>query len=126
MEPTLSMQTAAVLLGIAALGGLVMAGLRFSGHAYPPAALAMLHGLLAGAALTLLLYAYFTSGLPRYAAVATGLFVIAALGGVVLNLSYHWHRLALPKWLVATHAVVAVAGYVLLLAALWNHAAPAA
>ena len=122
MEPTLSMQTAAVLFGVSALGGLVMAGLRFSGRAYPPASLAMLHGLLSGGALTLLIYAWFTVGLPLYAAVATVLFLIAAFGGVAMNLGYHWNHLPLPKWLVLTHAVVAVAAFVLLLAALWQHA----
>lgn len=126
MEPNLSMQTAAVLLGISALGGLLMAGMRFSGRAYPPAALAMLHGLLSGGALTLLIYAYFTVGLPMYAAVATLLFAIAALGGVTLNLGYHWNHQPLPKWLVAVHALVAVAGYGLLLAAIWKHAPGAA
>lgn len=38
-----------VILGLAALGGLLMAGMRFSGRPAPPAGLAMLHGLTAGA-----------------------------------------------------------------------------
>ena len=120
MEPQLMMQTAAVILAISALGGLVMAGMRFSGKPFPPTALAMLHGLLSGAALTLLLYAYFTVGLPRYAVAATVLLAIAALGGIVMNLSYHWNRLALPTWLVLTHAVAAVGGFGLLLVAVWG------
>ena len=46
--------TSTILLAIAAAGGLVMAGIRFAGNRQPPAALAMLHGFLAAAALTLL------------------------------------------------------------------------
>jgi len=118
MEPRLVMMTAAVLFGISALGGLTMAGIRFSGP-NPPTWLAMLHGFLSAAALTLLIYAACTIGLPALANLAVVLFVIAALGGVVMNLNYHWKLLPLPKWLVVVHALVAVTGFVLLLAALW-------
>ena len=41
MEPMLSMRTAAVLLALAALGGLVMAGMRWAGKPHPPTWLAM-------------------------------------------------------------------------------------
>jgi hypothetical protein len=118
MEPRLVMLTAAVIFGISALGGLVMAGIRFSGP-NPPTALAMLHGFLSAAALTLLIYAAYTVGLPPLANVAVVLFVIAALGGVVMNLNYHWKLLPLPKWLMIVHASLAIVGYALLLAALW-------
>ena len=121
MEPKLVMTTAAVLFGIAALGGLTMAGIRFSGP-NPPAWLSMLHGFLAAAALTLLIYAVCTIGLPSLAQIAIVLFVVAALGGVILNLNYQWKLVPLPKWLVIVHALVAVTGYVLLLAALWTPA----
>jgi hypothetical protein len=72
-----------------------------------------------------LLYAQFTGGLPTLAFAATILFVAAALGGVTLNLNYHWKHLALPKWLVVVHAVVAFTAFVLLLAAIWTQAASA-
>jgi hypothetical protein len=119
MEPALILLTATVLLAISALGGLVMAGIRFAGKPHPPISLAMLHGFLAAAAVTLLLYAAATVGLPPMALTALALFLIAAAGGVILNLHYHWKDIALPKWLVLVHAVVAVIGFVLLLAATW-------
>lgn len=119
MEPVLIMETASCLLAIAAVGGLTMAAIRFRGKPQPPAWLAMLHGLLAGAAVTLLLYAYFTVGLPALAAWAVLLFLIAAAGGAFLNLNYHWKLLPLPKELIVGHAAVAVVGYGLLLAATW-------
>src|SRR5712671_4070385 len=99
MEPVLIMKTACVLLAVAALGGLTLAGISFGGKP-PPAWLAMLHGLLAAAAVTLLLYAYFTVGLPPLASWALLLFLVAAAGGAFLNLNYHWKMLPLPKGLV--------------------------
>src|SRR5580765_8298559 len=117
MEPALMMKTALVLLTITALGGVAMAIVRFGRKANPPSWLAMLHGLLAGSALTLLLYAYFTVGLPALAGWALLLFLGAALGGVVLNLSYHLKAVLLPGSIVVVHAVIAVVGYVLLLMA---------
>ena len=122
MEPKLTMMTAAVLLAISALGGLTMAAIRFSGKPHPPTWLAMLHGFISAAALTLLIYAACTVGLPALAQYAVVLFVIAALGGVVMNLNYHWKLLPLPIWLMVVHALIAVTGFVLLLAALWSTA----
>ena len=119
MEPALILRTSTALLAIAAVGGIVMAGIRFSGDRQPPTALAMLHGFLAAAALTLLLYAAATVGLPKMALWALVLFVIAASGGVILNLNYHSKQLPLPKWLIIVHASAAVAGLLLLVAATW-------
>lgn len=120
MEPGLMMKTALALMTITALGGVVMAVVRLGRNVNPPSWLAMLHGLLAGAALTLLLYAYFTVGLPALAGWALLLFLGAALGGVVLNLSYHAKAVLLPKSIVIVHAVIAVVGYVLLLLAVFG------
>ncbi len=112
--------TSTILLAIAAAGGLVMAGIRFAGNRQPPAALAMLHGFLAAAALTLLLYAAATVGLPGMALVALALLLVAAGGGVILNLNYHWKQLPLPKGLIVVHAIAAVVGFVLLLVVTWG------
>ena len=120
MEPMLVMRTAVVLLILTALGGLAMAAIRFSGKPHPPTWMAMGHGFLAGAAVTLLIYAFFTTGLPGLATLALVLFLLAAAGGVVMNLRYHWERLALPKWLVLVHAAIAVIGFVLLAIAAWR------
>lgn len=119
MEPATILLTSTVLLAAAALGGLVMAGMRFTAERQPPVALAMLHGFLAAAAVTLLLYAAATVGLPRMALFALVLFVLAAAGGVILNLNYHWQQKPLPKWLIVGHAGAAVVGFALLAAATW-------
>ena len=114
MEPNMQLQTATALFALAAMGGLLMAEIRFSGRPRPPTALAMLHGLLAAAGLTLLLYAAFTVGVPPRAQLAAGLLVLAAIGGIVMNLVYHWRLQPLPIPLMIGHALLAVAGFVLL------------
>jgi hypothetical protein len=114
------MQTAAGLLAVSAAGGLIMAAIRFSGKPHPPISLAMLHGFLSAAALTLLIYAYFTVGLPEMAQLALLLFLVAAAGGAFMNLNFHWKMLPLPKWLVVVHAGIAICGFVLLVIATWK------
>jgi hypothetical protein len=111
------LQTVIALLALAALGGLTMLGIRVGGGRNPPPVLAMGHGLLAAAGLTLLIFAVLTTRMPSEANIAALLLVGAALGGVVLNLAYDQKKLLLPKGLMWVHAIVAVAGFVLLLLA---------
>ncbi|MEO7071659.1 MAG: hypothetical protein ABI300_01275 [Rhodanobacter sp.] len=105
------------LFAIAAAGGLVMAGVRAMSQRNPPAWLALLHGLLAGAGLTLLLLVYFTAGLPMLAAWALLLLLVAAAGGVLMNLGYQWQQKPLPLPLMYGHIVIAVIGFILLILA---------
>lgn len=109
------LKTASVLLGLTAAGGLLMAIQRFSGAERPPSWLAMVHGLLAGAGLTLLLYAGFTAGLPTLTWTGIALLAVAALGGVYMNLGFHVKLLPIPKNIIVIHAVLAVAGFGLIL-----------
>jgi len=111
------MQAAIILLGITALGGVAMAWLRWRGAARPPHWLAMLHGVLAAAGLTLLLYEALTVGVPVLAQASLALFGLAALGGVWLNLRYHVNDIPLPKGIIVAHALLAVLAYGLLLLA---------
>jgi hypothetical protein len=118
MDSFTMMKTAAVLLALAALGGLTMAVVRFRGADRPPSSIAMAHGLLAAAALTLLIYAAAVARLPALGLVALVILIIVALVGVALNLMYHVKLLPLPKPTIVIHGVVAVIGFVLLLLAL--------
>jgi len=120
MEPVLIMKTASVLLAITAIGGLTMAGIRLGGKPQPPTWLAMLHGFLSAAALTLLIYANFTVGLPGMAQLALLLFLAAAAGGAFMNLNFHWKMLPLPIGLVLIHAGIAICGFLLLVIATWK------
>lgn len=111
MDAISMMRVAVALLAVGAAGGLVMSFVRFSRKVNPPAWLSMVHGFLAAAALTLVLFAAFTVGVPSSAKIALTFLVLAALGGVVLNLNYQWKQRLLPAAIVAGHAVLAVAGF---------------
>jgi len=50
MQAAQVLLTSTILLAIAAAGGIVMAGIRFMSDRSPPPLVAMLHGLLAAAA----------------------------------------------------------------------------
>ena len=118
MNPTLLLQSSAWLLVVTAAGGLVMALIRFGKEGFnPPAWLAMLHGFLAAAGVTLLAFAALTVGIPGSALAGLALLLVAAGGGVVMNLGYHLKNVPLPKWLVGVHAVLAAAGVVMVLLA---------
>lgn len=108
------LQSSAWLLGATAVGGLVMAFIRFgaAGH-NPPHWLAMLHGLLAAAGVTLLAYAAWAVGIPQIALIGLILLLAAAGGGVIMNLHYHVVGRPLPKWFVAVHGVLAAVGFLM-------------
>ena len=111
MNTPLLLQSSAWLLVVTAGGGLVMAFIRFLGQgSNPPAWLAMLHGFLAAAGVTLLAFAAMTVGIPGIALIGLALLLASAGGGVVMNLGYHLKGVPLPKWLVGVHAALAVAG----------------
>jgi peptidoglycan/LPS O-acetylase OafA/YrhL len=103
MEPNLMLKTSTALFAISALGGALMAFIRFTGKSHPPSWLAMLHGFLAAAGLTLLVYAVVTSSVPSLATLALILFLVAAAGGVLLNLRFHLNGMPLPKWLLSSY-----------------------
>ena len=116
------LQTATILLAITALGGLLMAIIRFTTRNNPPAWLAMLHGLLAASGLTLLVYAICTQAVPPLATGALVLFLVAAGGGAVMSLAYKWRQVLLPAWLVVVHAGAAVVALGLLCVAAFGQA----
>lgn len=75
------MMLAVVLFAMAATGGLVLAGIRFSGRPYPPLALALVHGAAAGSALVALILAVAGGDTPVAAKVSLAMFLGAAVGG---------------------------------------------
>jgi hypothetical protein len=106
---------AAILFGVAALGGVAMAIIRFSGKELPPMGLAILHGLAAAAGLIALIVAVM-GGASTKATLALVLFFGAAIGGFLM-FSYHLRRKALPVPYVVIHGLVAVVAFVVLLLA---------
>ncbi len=110
------MNIALILFAIAAVGGIVLALIRFKGKPYPPLGLALVHGAVAAAGLvTLIALVAQHQGTPS-ATTALVLFAVAALGGFGLFF-HHIRKVALPIWLVVVHALVAVAAFLILLLA---------
>lgn len=78
-----------------------------------PKLVALIHGVFVVAALTLLIiYSMEHPGLVEVIV----LFVIAALGGLVLIVR-DLSRKPLPRWLAIVHGLIAVTGFIFLLAA---------
>ena len=115
MNEITMLRAAVGLLAIGALGGVIMAIIRLFQGKNPPSWLAILHGFLAAAGITLLLYAAITVGIPQLAELGVAMLLIAALAGVVLNLRYQWKAVLLPRGLLVGHAVLAVVGVTLVL-----------
>jgi hypothetical protein len=110
-----TLQIAAILFALAAVGGIVLATIRMKG-ANPPLGLAAIHGTAAAAGLVTLAIAVLgpgLSGLPLWSLIV---FVIAALGGFVM-LATHLKGKLIPIGLVGIHATAAVVAFVMLLIA---------
>jgi hypothetical protein len=115
MDAISMVKVATCLFILAALGGIVMAGIRFGSGRNPPVVIPYAHGLLAGAGLTLLVYAAWMGGLGGMVLVSIVLLLVAAAGGSVLNLVYHWKQVPIPKGLTMLHILLAITGVALLL-----------
>lgn len=111
------MGIAAVLFAIAAVGGVVLALLRFTGRSLP-SGLAIVHGLLAASGLVALVMVIARSHASTAGIVALALLVVAALGGFYVA-SFHLRRRAIPLSPMLLHAVAAAAGFATLLIALF-------
>ena len=108
------MLTALVLFGIAALGGVAMAVIRFRGAERPPTGFALLHGAFAAAGIIVLIVAMLSTPNPAQARTALVLFIVAALGGFYL-FAQHVQKRALPIPVILVHALIAVIGFLILL-----------
>lgn len=97
MDVTSMLQTATILLLLTALGGAAMAARRLTNKVNPSDWLAMAHGLLAAAAFGLLIYAAFQGSIPGSAATGIVILLVAAGGGIVMNLHYHLAGKLIPQ-----------------------------
>ena len=105
------------LFAIAAIGGLALVYLKFSGQAIPMP-LAIVHGLFAAAGLVALIAnVYMNTAIPMMN-ISLALFVIVAIGGFIL-FSFYIRKKELPNVLIAIHGLGAVLSFVLLLIAVF-------
>ena len=114
------MQLAAILLSLAALGGVAMVVIRLRGAPLPPIGLATGHGTIAGIGVLVLAYNAYTPGIPQLAQIALGIFILAALGGVTLFTMFHLKGRPLPIPVMLGHGVIALTGLGLLLYTLYG------
>jgi uncharacterized membrane-anchored protein len=120
MDIVSMLQTATILLLLTAGGGLVMAARRMAAKKNPPDWLAMAHGLLAASAFTLIIYAAFQDDIPRSALAGIVVLLVAAAGGIVMNLHYHLAGKLIPQWLMHVHIVLGIVGTTLIGWAAWG------
>jgi hypothetical protein len=112
-----TLQNAAILIALAALGGVTMLVIRLRGQ-NPPTWLALGHGLIALSGVGILGYLYQTASLPALANWALLVFLLAAAGGATLFLGFHLRGKLLPIALILGHGLIAATGFGLLLTAL--------
>lgn len=67
-----------------------------------------------------LLYAALAATVPSGVWFGIAALVLAALGGLVLNLHFHWNRRELPIWMILAHALVALIGLALIAVSAWR------
>lgn len=120
MSVTAMLQAATILLLLTALGGVAMAVRRLGGKANPPDWLAMAHGFLAAAAFALIVYAGLQEGIPPSASAGIVVLLMAAAGGIVMNLLYHLAGKLIPQWLLHVHILLGVVGTTLIAWAAWG------
>jgi hypothetical protein len=82
--------------------------------------MALGHGAVAATGLGLLIYAAFDPSIPTLGQVALGVLVLAALGGATIFVGFHLRQRPLPIPLVIGHGLIAVTGFLLLLATLFR------
>jgi len=104
--------TIIALFALAAIFGMTLLSYVLRGKETPKGVM-VIHGLFAATALVLLImYVFGNKPGPVESAV---LFVIAALGGFIM-MARDLTGKRIPKWLAVVHGLIAVAGFVLLIA----------
>lgn len=114
-----TLQNAAILFALAALGGVTMLVIRTRGQ-NPPTWLALGHGLIALAGVGILGYLHQTASPPSPAGWALVVFLLAAAGGATLFLGFQLRGKLLPIPLILGHGLIAATGFALLLTALFR------
>ncbi|NLN38599.1 MAG: hypothetical protein GX155_03290 [Smithella sp.] len=102
-----------LLFAIAAVGGLTLVVMKFSGRGLPwPLVIA--HGVFAASGLIILVINVFSAQQNFLMNLSLVLFLVAAIGGFTI-LNFHMRKKKQPGILIFIHATVAVISYILLL-----------
>jgi hypothetical protein len=87
--------------------------IRFASDRPSPPCIAKLHGMAATSAISLLVFGWFDVGFSRVGMYGLVALLVAAVGGLFLNLGFHWRRKPLPQWLVFAHMSIAFLGFLI-------------
>lgn len=112
------LELAAAVFAITAIGGVLLAFIRFSKNVNPPTLVALTHGSAGGIGLVLLLIGVLQTGEFGYPGLALILFLVAAAGGFYL-FTHHMREQLIPSQVVALHGGIAVVAFGALLASLF-------
>jgi hypothetical protein len=104
------------IFALTAIVGVTLAALHF-GAKKLPMWLALLHGVLAVTGLVVLIASIMKLTTAGVLSIALVLFIAAALGGLALFFGFYLRRKALSSPIVVLHALLAVAGFALVLIA---------
>lgn len=111
------LKIAVIILVLGALGGLTLTVMHVRRRRVP-VPLALLHGLAVATGFTVLVVANVKDQLGGLVTVSVLLFVLAAMGGLVL-FTFHLRGRPLPAMLVVLHGLAALVALSLLLAVLF-------
>jgi hypothetical protein len=109
-----------VIFAIAAVAGVILAALHFSGKNLPMA-LALFHGVFAVVGVILLILGIMKLSGAGILGGALALFVVAALGGLTLFFGFYLRRKKLSTPIVGLHALFAVIGFLLVIVYAASH-----
>ncbi len=115
-------RAASALLIVSFLSGVVMMFIRFGSERRSPPWIVKLHGYAAAGAIALLTFGWVQLSYTGPATFALLTLMLAALGGLTLNLGYHLRRKPLPEWLVFAHMAVASLGFLVAAVVAWSAA----
>lgn len=90
-----------------------MALIRFASEKPSPPWIAKLHGFAAVGALSLLVFGWVNIGFSSAGVYGLLILLVAAAGGLALNLGFHWRHKPLPEWLVFAHMSIAFVGFLI-------------
>lgn len=120
VTPALMLGLASILFLWAIILGIMLAFARFGKEANPPPVLVWWHGSFAIVGFLILLYGSFFVGYPMMANIGVALISLAALFGIWMYVNYHRKDILIPPPIVWGHGLVAVIGFLMILAAMLN------
>lgn len=120
LTPALMLGLACILFLWAIILGIMLAFARFGKEANPPPVLVWWHGSFAVVGFLILLYGSFFVGYPLVANLGVILLSLAALFGFWMYFNYHRKEVLIPPPVVWGHGLVAVIGFLLIIAGMLN------